>query len=176
MLDEPHAADTLMGFADKFLEHDIPCSGFQMSSGYTIAKVEPKTRNVFTWNRHRFPDPKGFIDEYHARGIRLIFNIKPYVMGTYPEYGKLAAAGALFTDPKTKNTAVARFWSAVGGQSAEGGHLDLTWEAEYLWRFNEVKALRNLGVACMRNDNNEYVISDDDWQCKLDEDAVQEDV
>jgi hypothetical protein len=33
MTDEPRAADGLMGFADKLLEHDIPCSGFQMSSG-----------------------------------------------------------------------------------------------------------------------------------------------
>lgn len=80
MLDEPRAADALIEFADKLRENDIPCSGFQMSSGYTIAEKEPKTRNVFTWNYHRFPDPQAFIDEYHARGIKLIFNVKPYGM------------------------------------------------------------------------------------------------
>jgi alpha-glucosidase (family GH31 glycosyl hydrolase) len=172
MLDEPRAADALMGFADKLLEHNIPCSGFQMSSGYTIAEVAPKTRNVFTWNRHRFPDPKGFIDAYHSRGIKLIFNIKPYVMSTHPEYRKLVASGALFTDPDTEHTAVARLWSAGGGESAEGGHIDMTSEAGFRWWYNGVKALRELGVSCMWNDNNEYVISNDRWQCKLDGEAI----
>jgi len=45
MLDEPRACDALMGFADKLLEHDIPCSGFQMSSGlfsyFPLSSAEP---------------------------------------------------------------------------------------------------------------------------------------
>ena len=59
MLDEPRACDALIDFANKLREHDIPCSGFQMSSGYTIAEKEPKTRNVFTWyvNPVRESDP-----------------------------------------------------------------------------------------------------------------------
>lgn len=173
MTDEPRAADGLMKFADKLKEHDIPCSGFQMSSGYTIAEKAPKTRNVFTWNKHRFPDPKGFVDAYHARGIRLIMNIKPYVMGTHPEYRKLADAGALFTDSITKTTAVARLWSAGGGESAEGGHLDMTSAAGFLWWYEGVKALKKIGVDSMWNDNNEYTIPTDAWTCKLDEKSVQ---
>jgi len=112
MLDEPRACDALMGFADKLLEHDIPCSGFQMSSGYTISEKAPHTRNVFTWNRHRFPDPQGFVKEFDARGVKLMMNVKPYVMGTHPEYAKLVKQGALFTDPTTGSSAVARLWSA----------------------------------------------------------------
>ncbi|KZV98128.1 neutral alpha-glucosidase, partial [Exidia glandulosa HHB12029] len=168
MLDEPRACDALIAFADKMKEHDIPCSGFQMSSGYTVAETEPKTRNVFTWNRHRFPDPKKFIDEYHSRSIRLIANIKPYVLRSHPEYARLAAASAFFRDPLTNESATARLWSAGGGESGIGGHIDFTSKAGFEWWFKGVQDLRTLGIDCMWNDNNEYTIADDAWQCALD--------
>ncbi|KAK9482669.1 hypothetical protein V1527DRAFT_492524 [Lipomyces starkeyi] len=90
MLNEPQAFDALLDFADKLKEHDMPCSAFQLSSEYTVAEKGLKTRDVFTWNRRRFPDPKRFIDAYHSRGIRLIANVKPYVLENHPEYKKLA--------------------------------------------------------------------------------------
>ncbi|KAG4441175.1 hypothetical protein IFR05_003346 [Cadophora sp. M221] len=168
MLDEPRASDALMEFADKLKKHDIPCSAFQMSSGYTVAETEPKTRNVFTWNRHRFPDPEGFVAKYHEQGIRIIANVKPYVLANHPEYPKLVASGALFTDPRTKKSGVARLWSAGGGESGEGGHIDFTSEAGFNWWYEGVKALRKCGIEGIWNDNNEYTIPDDDWRCALD--------
>lgn len=167
MLDEPRACDALMGFADKLKEHDIPCSGFQLSSGYTVAGTEPRTRNVFTWNMHRFPDPKGFIAAYHSRGIRLIANVKPYILSSHPEYERLKAGGAFFTDPQTKESATARLWSAGGGESGVGGHIDFTSKIGYDFWYEGVKALKSVGIDCIWNDNNEYTISDDQWQCAL---------
>ncbi|KAH7413524.1 neutral alpha-glucosidase, partial [Cadophora sp. MPI-SDFR-AT-0126] len=168
MLDEPRASDALMDFAAKLKKHDIPCSAFQMSSGYTVAETEPKTRNVFTWNRHRFPDPEGFVAKYHEEGIRIIANVKPYVLGNHPEYSKLESCGAFFTDPRTKKSGVARLWSAGGGESGEGGHIDFTSKAGFDWWYEGVKALRKCGIEGIWNDNNEYTIPDDDWQCALD--------
>ncbi|KAH7370951.1 neutral alpha-glucosidase [Rhexocercosporidium sp. MPI-PUGE-AT-0058] len=168
MLDEPRAADVLMDFAAKLKKHDIPCSAFQLSSGYTVAETEPKTRNVFTWNRHRFPDPEGFVAQYHHEGIRIIANVKPYILANHPEYSKLVASGALFTNPRTKKSGVARLWSAGGGESGEGGHIDFTSEAGFNWWYEGVKALRKCGIEGIWNDNNEYTIPDDDWQCALD--------
>lgn len=173
MLDSPRANDALMEFADKLQKYDIPCSGFQMSSGYTVAETEPKTRNVFTWNRHRFPDPKGFCDAFHKRGIRLIANIKPYILGSHPEYENLVKAGALFKDPATKESAIARLWSAGGGESGEGGHIDFSSKAGYEFWYNGVKELRKTGMDCMWNDNNEYVIPDDSWMLELSHKEVQ---
>ncbi|KAL2066781.1 hypothetical protein VTL71DRAFT_2853 [Oculimacula yallundae] len=168
MLDEPRASDALMDFAAKLKKHDIPCSAFQMSSGYTVAETEPKTRNVFTWNRHRFPDPEGFVAKYHHEGIRIIANVKPYVLANHPEYSKLVESGALFTDPRTKKSGIARLWSAGGGESGEGGHIDFTSEAGFNWWYEGVKALRKCGIEGIWNDNNEYTIPDDDWQLALD--------
>jgi alpha-glucosidase (family GH31 glycosyl hydrolase) len=172
MLDEPRASDALMQFSEKLREHEIPCSGFQLSSGYTVGEAEPKTRNVFTWNRHRFPDPKAFIAAYHERGIRLIANVKPYVLGSHPEFGRLRAARAFFTDPKTGDSAQARLWSAGGGESGVGGHIDFTSRAGYEFWYSGVKELKKLGIDCIWNDNNEFTIPDDHWQCALDREIV----
>ncbi|OLN87680.1 Neutral alpha-glucosidase AB [Colletotrichum chlorophyti] len=167
MEDTPRAHDAIMGFIKNCEKHDIPCSAFQMSSGYTVAETEPKTRNVFTWNRHRFPDPRAFTREAHEHGIRLLANIKPYVLATHPEYQKLSEAGAFFKDPSTKQTAVTRLWSAGGGESGEGSHIDFTSNAGYQWWYDGVVALKKVGIDVMWNDNNEYTVPDDEWQCAL---------
>jgi alpha-glucosidase (family GH31 glycosyl hydrolase) len=175
MLDEPRAADALMEFAEKLKKHDIPCSAFQLSSGYTVAETEPKTRNVFTWNRHRFPDPEKFISQYHSEGIRIIANVKPYVLANHPAYEKLLASNSFFTDPRTKKPGVARLWSAGGGESGEGGHIDFTSESGFKWWYEGVKELRRIGIEGIWNDNNEYTIPDDDWLCALETDVVERD-
>lgn len=172
MLDDPPASESLLDLARKMKEHDIPCSAYQMSSGYTVAEQPPKTRNVFTWNRHRFPDPEGWIQEYHKMGMRLIANVKPYLIASHPEYQKLKAAGGLFTDPRTKQPAITKLWSAGGGESDDGGHIDFTSKAGFDWWYEGVKTLASQGIDCMWNDNNEYTITDDNWECALDQPSL----
>lgn len=172
MLDDPPASEALLELARKMKENDIPCSAYQMSSGYTVSEHPPKTRNVFTWNHHRFPDPKIFIEEYHKLGMRLIANVKPYVLENHPEYQKLKDAGALFTDPHTNQSAMARLWSAGGGESGLGGHIDFTSAASFKWWYEGIKKLREEGIDCMWNDNNEYVVGDDEWRCALNEPSL----
>jgi alpha-glucosidase (family GH31 glycosyl hydrolase) len=174
--DGVRAQDALMEFAGKLEKHDIPCSGFQMSSGYTMSEDELQTRNVFTWNKRRFPDPKNFCDEFHRRGIRLIANIKPYILKNHPSYQDLASSGALFTDPRTGESGVARLWSSGGGTSGEGGHIDFTSKAGYEFWYNGVKELRLTGMDCMWNDNNEYLVPSDSWELALDHPATTEGV
>ncbi|KAF9871331.1 neutral alpha-glucosidase ab precursor [Colletotrichum karsti] len=166
-MDSPRAHDCIMGFIKNCEKHDIPCTAFQMSSGYTVAEVEPKTRNVFTWNYHRFPEPREFTREAHKHGVRLLANIKPYVLATHPEYKRLSEAGAFFKDPETGKTAVTRLWSAGGGESGEGSHIDFTSNAGYQWWYDGVVSLKKVGIDVMWNDNNEYTVPDDQWQCAL---------
>ncbi|CAK7199785.1 hypothetical protein SEUCBS139899_002469 [Sporothrix eucalyptigena] len=173
MEDEPRAADVIIDFIDKCAAHDIPVSAFQMSSGYTIAEQPPKTRNVFTWNYHRFPDPRAFTAECHKRGVRLLANIKPYVLANHPNYPELKANNAFFKDPSRDaavdklQTGIARLWSAGGGESGEGSHLDFTSKAGFQWWYDGVKALKSVGIDAMWNDNNEYNIFSDDWENAL---------
>lgn len=169
MLDGPvRAADAIVGFLDRCRELDIPVSAHQMSSGYTVSEAPPKTRNVFTWNRHRFPDPRAFTRECHRRGVRILANIKPYVLANHPDYQMLSESGAFFKDPLTGKTAVARLWSAGGGESGEGSHVDFTSKAGYKWWYDGCRALKEVGIDAMWNDNNEYNIPNDTWECALD--------
>ncbi|KAI1441747.1 glycoside hydrolase family 31 protein [Annulohypoxylon stygium] len=174
MTDDPRGADNVLNFFKNCEKHGMPCSAFQMSSGYTVAEVEPKTRNVFTWNRHRFPDPRAFTREAHKHGVRLLANVKPYVLASHPAYKELVETGAFFKDAKTGKAAVARLWSAGGGESGEGSHLDFTSKAGYNWWYKGVKDLKEVGIDAMWNDNNEYNTPDDDWQCALETVTVPE--
>ena len=176
MLDEPRGCDAVVDFLKKCRDHGMPCSAFQMSSGYTVAETEPRTRNVFTWNHHRFPDPRGFTRECHHLGVRLLANVKPYVLANHPAYQELDKAGAFFVDPATGKTAVARLWSAGGGESGEGSHLDFTSKAGFEWWYNGVKDLKKVGIDVMWNDNNEYNTPDDNWQCALETVSVPDGV
>ncbi len=63
LTDAPDAQAQLAGFADKLIEHDVPLSAFHFGSGYTSIG---KRRYVFTWNRDKFPDPRGAIDRLRS--------------------------------------------------------------------------------------------------------------
>ncbi|KAH0828317.1 hypothetical protein AYO21_07312 [Fonsecaea monophora] len=167
MMDDPPAYQTLLDFADRLKEHDIPCSAHQMSSGYSIAETEPRVRNVFTWNKHRFPEPEKWTAQYHAMGIRLLANIKPFVLASHPDYQYLAENRGLFTDHRNGKAAEMRLWSAGGGESGTGSHLDFSSAAAYEWWARGVERLRGQGIDAMWNDNNEYTLPNDEWKLAL---------
>ncbi|RAH45468.1 putative alpha-glucosidase [Aspergillus brunneoviolaceus CBS 621.78] len=172
MMDEPPAHQALMNFADKLREHGIPCSAHQMSSGYSIAETEPKVRNVFTWNKHRFPNPEEWIAKYHARGIRLLTNIKPFLLASHPDFQKLVDADGFFKDPTTSEPGWMRLWSAGGATGGDGCHIDFTCAAAFRWWYEGVQSLKHAGIDGMWNDNNEYTLPNDDWQLAGDEPTV----
>ncbi|RMZ91831.1 hypothetical protein DV736_g932, partial [Chaetothyriales sp. CBS 134916] len=165
---DPPAHQVLLDFAAKLKEHDIPCSAHQMSSGYSIAETEPRVRNVFHWNRHRFPDPEGWLAKFNSLGLRVFANIKPYLLAAHPEYEYLKASGALFRDPESGESGMMRLWSAGIGDSGYGGQIDFTSKAGFEWWSRGVESLRRKGVTGAWNDNNEYQLPNDDWQVALD--------
>ena len=172
--DHPPASQALMEFADKLKEHDIPCSAHQMSSGYSISETEPKVRTVFTWNRYRFPDPEKWIAQYHSRGIRLLTNIKPFLLSSHPDYQKLIDGNGFFKDPATGEPGYMRLWSAGGATGGDGCHIDFTSAAAFKWWYDGVQFLKRSGIDGMWNDNNEYTLPSDDWRVALDEPTVSE--
>ncbi|KAF7164248.1 hypothetical protein CNMCM6106_000829 [Aspergillus hiratsukae] len=174
MLDDPPAHQGLMEFADKLKEHGIPCSAHQMSSGYSIAETEPKVRNVFTWNKYRFPNPEEWIKKYHARGIRLLSNIKPFVLASHPDYQKLVSNNALFKKPATQEPGTMRLWSAGGATGGDGCHIDFTSSFAFRWWYEGVQSLKRAGIDGMWNDNNEYTLPDDEWQLAVDGSVIPE--
>ncbi|KAJ5215104.1 hypothetical protein N7468_010783 [Penicillium chermesinum] len=170
-LDEPRASQALLEFAERLEREGIPCSGHQMSSGYSISE-ESKVRTVFSWNYHRFPHPKEWVDKMHEQGIRLITNIKPFTLASHPDFQRLIDSRGFFQDPDTKEPGYMRLWSAGGATGGDGCHVDFTSEEAFKWWFDGCKSLKAVGIDGMWNDNNEYTLPNDDWTLALDDSMV----
>lgn len=143
----------LAGFVDKLSEHDLPCSAFHLSSGYSLA--DDGRRYVFEWNGRRIPDPAAMIAPLKAAGIKVLANIKPALLTTHPRYAELAAAGAFVLRSDADEPYVNRFWDG------EGSYLDFTNPVAYRWWQRQVEEqLLAHGVDATWNDNNEFQITD----------------
>lgn len=149
--DAPDAEAQMAGFLEKCAEHDLGCTSFHFSSGYT--SIGDK-RYVFNWNRDKFPDPARFIASYAKAGVQLVPNIKPALLRSHPRYDEVAAAGLFVAD--TEGVPVeAQFWDEVGS------YIDFTKpEGARWWRDQLTSALLDNGIEATWNDNNEYEIWD----------------
>jgi alpha-glucosidase len=149
--DAPDAAAQMAGFLDKLARHDLGCTSFHLSSGYT--SIGDK-RYVFHWNRDKFPDPAAFVESYAAAGVQLVPNIKPALLRSHPRYDEVAAQG-LFVADAAGEPVEAQFWDEVGS------YIDFTDPAAAAWWRDQVKtALLDNGIVATWNDNNEYEIWD----------------
>lgn len=149
--EDPTAA--LGGFVAKLSEHDMPCSAFHLSSGYSMG--DDGRRYVFEWNRRRVPDPAGMVAPLKSAGIRVLANIKPALLTSHPRYAELAAAGAFVLRSDADEPYVNRFWDG------EGSYLDFTNPTAYhWWRKQVLEQILAYGIDATWNDNNEFQITD----------------
>jgi len=150
--DAPDAAAQMAGFLGKLAEHDIGCTSFHLSSGYT--SIGDK-RYVFHWNREKFPDPRAFVAAFAAAGVELVPNIKPALLRSHPRFGEVASAGLFVADDEGVPVE-AQFWDEVGS------YIDFTEPRAAEWWRGQVKsALLDQGIVATWNDNNEYEIWDE---------------
>ncbi|MBN1964464.1 MAG: glycoside hydrolase family 31 protein [Anaerolineae bacterium] len=160
----PDAQEQLKQFAALCAEYDIPCDMFHLSSGYTTGP--DGRRYVFTWNRERIPDPAGMAADFHAAGLRLAANIKPYLLAEHPRYAELAARGGFVRDAEADTPAISHFWAGGAGEGGAGSYVDFTSTAGYAWWQEQVQAaLLANGIDAVWNDNNEFEIWDDAARC-----------
>ena len=147
--DSPDAQKRLNEFIVRCDEHDILCDSFHLSSGYTSIGAK---RYVFNWDRAKFPDPQGFVQNYLDHGIRLCPNIKPCLLRDHPRFAEAEAKGLLIRDEDGKPTMV-QFWDEVGA------YLDFTNpDTVDWWKKAVVESLLKYGVAATWNDNNEFEV------------------
>ncbi|KAJ1565042.1 hypothetical protein HK405_013301, partial [Cladochytrium tenue] len=118
-------------------------------------------RNVFTWNRTRFPDPPALFAQLHEAGIRVAANIKPWLLAAHPDYERVKAARGFVWDNDTDSPCVCRLWSAGGGTSATGSYVDFSSAAGRKYWKDGVKSLLAVGIEGIWNDNNEFSLPDD---------------
>ncbi len=157
----PDAQAQLKRFVELCEQHDIPCDAFHLSSGYTTNATGQ--RFVFTWNHNRVPHPQQMVNDFHSAGIRLIPNIKPYLLTTHPKYESLKSLGGFIKNPDTGEPALCRFWSGGAYESGEGAYVDFSSAAGFAWWRDQAQMmLLSLGIDGLWNDNNEFELWDDD--------------
>ncbi len=153
LADAPDAQNQLEGFIDRTVSERVPVSAFHYGSGYSTRGTR---RYVFTWNRDKFPDPKGVNARFHANGMRVVANIKPCLLDDHPAYGEARDRGA-FVSHATGAPVVEPFWDG------QGSHLDFTHPEAVRWWQEGLKAqILDYGIDAGWNDNNEYAIQDED--------------
>lgn len=147
----------ILNFVDKTSREHVPCTNFQLSSGYTTDSQGK--RNVFSWNREKFPDPKRFVSEMEDRGAVVTPNIKPVLLTTNPLYDTFRKANA-FIRRTDGEPYVTQFW---GGK---GSFVDFSNpDARSLWQKYMQSSLLEYGIHSVWNDNNEFDITDEDAIC-----------
>ncbi len=149
-------ADDAQARMEKFFkdteDHDLPCEGLYVSSGYL--KAPDGKRYSFFWNRQKFQDPKQFISSLVERGYHLTFNIKPGILLTHPWYQELKEKG-YFVKDNDGNPIVEFFW---GGNAS---FIDFANpEAKKWWKSKLKEAYIDFGAEGIWNDNNELELED----------------
>ena len=147
----------ILSFVEKTRREGVLCTNFQLSSGYTTDSTG--RRNVFSWNREKFPDPALFVSEMQQQGIVVTPNIKPALLTTNPLYETFREAGAFIHTP-SGGPYITQFW---GGK---GSFVDFSNPvARSLWQQHMEQSLLDFGIHSVWNDNNEFDISDDEAIC-----------
>lgn len=154
--DAPDAQNQLKKFIEQCEKHDIICDSFQLSSGYT--SIGDK-RYVFNWNRDKFPDPKGFIREFHQKGVRLCANIKPALLKDHPAFEELKEKSMFILDGKGEPEMV-QFWDDIGAYIDFTNKKSVQW-----WKEKVTEQLLEYGIDSTWNDNNEFEIWSKDAVC-----------
>jgi alpha-glucosidase len=88
--DAPDAHAKLLGFVSDCQKHKVPCSTFQLSSGYSSNEAKGGKRYVFEWNRDKVPDPPALAAAFGQAGMRLAANLKPCLLLDHPQYSECA--------------------------------------------------------------------------------------
>jgi alpha-glucosidase len=160
----PDAEAQLASFIEKCRNHDIPCSLFHLSSGYTTSR-EGK-RYVFNWNYDKFPYPDRMVNTFHDANIKLAANIKPYMVESHPKHAQVRDFKGFIQNRDNTAPAFEPLWAGGIASTERGAHVDFTNPESYVWwQQQATEQLLNHGIDSTWNDNNEFPIWDDDAQC-----------
>lgn len=150
--ESPAAQERLREFVDLCERHDIECSMFHLSSGYTLDNGQ---RYVFTWSKS-VPDPRAMVAHFAAANVHLAANVKPWLLESHPKFAEAAARGALLPHR-------APFWAGGAFTVGFGRFVDFSSAAGFDWWVEQLAAsVLEYGIEVPWNDNNEFRLPEGD--------------
>jgi alpha-glucosidase (family GH31 glycosyl hydrolase) len=76
----PYSAEEYVGLMDRFAREHVPFAVGVIDMDWHITEVDPAHGSGwtgYTWNRHLFPDPVGFLASMHERDLKVSLNVHP---------------------------------------------------------------------------------------------------
>ncbi|CAE6422966.1 unnamed protein product [Rhizoctonia solani] len=158
---ELHAQDAIQDFVKTCRNKGFPVDALHLSSGW-CQHPENGNRHYFVWNRQRYPDPRTLGTALEEEmGIRLIVNIKPWLLNDHPLYEEALKGDsyvrAAKDAPDPKGIAKSILWSNGLGEHTYGSYLDFSSPGAVQWWSRHIKEdLVAMNMTGMWIDNNEY--------------------
>ena len=120
----------ILKYADNILKNGFPVGVFM------IDDIWSKDYGTFEFDANTFPDPKGMMENLHAKGFKVMLWITPFISPDGKEYKELVRKGCLVLKKGTKDPALINWWN---GYSA---CLDLTNPKATDWLRGQLKNLQ----------------------------------
>lgn len=76
----PYSAEQYLALMDRFDDEGIPFSVAVIDMEWHLVDIDPRYGSGwtgYTWNTDLFPDPAGFLNELHERGLATSLNVHP---------------------------------------------------------------------------------------------------
>lgn len=140
--DEETTSSFIQGMADR----DIPLHVFHFDCYW----MEAYEWCNFTWDPKTFPDPKGMLQRYHSKGLKICVWINPYIGQKSPLFREGMENGYLI---KKSNGDV---WQTDMWQAGMG-LVDFTNPKAVVWYQEKLKTLLDMGVDCFKTDFGERI-------------------
>lgn len=140
--DEETTSSFIQGMADR----DIPLHVFHFDCYW----MEAYEWCNFTWDPKTFPDPKGMLQRYHEKGLKICVWINPYIGQKSPLFREGMEHGYLI---KKSNGDV---WQTDMWQAGMG-LVDFTNPKAVVWYQEKLKTLLDMGVDCFKTDFGERI-------------------
>jgi hypothetical protein len=120
----------VLEFAQAIVDRDYPRSVLEIDDRWQAAYGEAE------WDRAKFPDPRGMIEQLHALGFKVTLWVPPFFDPHSAAFAEAAEHGYLLRHP-TGDPAVVRWWQGYGGLIDVSNTAALAWWRTRLGRLQE---------------------------------------
>jgi alpha-glucosidase (family GH31 glycosyl hydrolase) len=118
-------------FADDIVAHGYPRSVMEIDDRWQAAYGD------LEFDQGKFPDPRGMVEQLHARGFKVTLWVPPFLNPECNLYRQAAQQGYLLRHWSDDRPALTRWWQGYGGLMDVGNPAALEWWLQGFRRLQE---------------------------------------